>query len=135
MLCQIKSHFYVAANKNFNLDLKYKLNQLFSISDSSPNKTKYPILVFINGESYEWDSGNQFDGTILSSFGQVIVVTLNYRLGILGKYIWKYLLKCKQIDFELALKEKFSSKAFDKAYDLSMNLVVTKVLSLSNSQS
>ena len=155
--CQIKSHFYAAAKKNFKLDLKYKLNQLFFISGSSSSKTKYPILVFINGESYEWDSGNQFDGTILSSFGQVIVVTLNYRLGILGKNIWKYLLKCKQIDFEFTLKEKFSLKAFDKAYDLSIRLiwleytihmtcvyesydlnillVVVKLLSPSNSQS
>lgn len=42
-------------------------------------------MVFIHGESYEWNSGNAYDGSILSSYGQVIVVTLNYRLGILGK--------------------------------------------------
>lgn len=45
----------------------------------------YPVMVFIHGESYEWNSGNAYDGSILSSYGQVIVVTLNYRLGILGK--------------------------------------------------
>lgn len=44
----------------------------------------YPVMVFIHGESYEWNSGNAYDGSILSSYGQVIVVTLNYRLGILG---------------------------------------------------
>lgn len=43
-------------------------------------------MVFIHGESYEWNSGNAYDGSILSSYGQVIVVTLNYRLGILGNY-------------------------------------------------
>lgn len=46
----------------------------------------YPVIVFIQGESYEWNSGNAYDGSVLSSYGQVIVVTLNYRLGILGKF-------------------------------------------------
>lgn len=45
----------------------------------------YPVMVFIHGESFEWNSGNAYDGSILSSYGQVIVVTLNYRLGVLGK--------------------------------------------------
>ena len=30
-------------------------------------------------------SGNMFDGSILASYGNVIVITLNYRLGVLGK--------------------------------------------------
>lgn len=46
----------------------------------------YPVIVFIHGESFEWNSGNAYDGSILSSYGQVIVVTLNYRLGVLGEY-------------------------------------------------
>lgn len=41
-------------------------------------------MVFIHGESFEWNSGNPYDGSILASYSQVIVVTLNYRLGILG---------------------------------------------------
>ncbi|KAI7815479.1 neuroligin [Rhyzopertha dominica] len=49
---------------------------------SSP---KYPVIVFIHGESYEWNSGNPYDGTVLASYGGVVVVTVNYRLGILGK--------------------------------------------------
>ena len=40
--------------------------------------------MFIHGESYEWNSGNPYDGSVLASYGQVIVVTLNYRLGLLG---------------------------------------------------
>lgn len=72
---------------------------------------KYPVIIYIHGESYEWNSGNPYgivvfffvsaiqsstilflffsqlsDGSVLASYGQVIVVTLNYRLGILGKY-------------------------------------------------
>ena len=44
-----------------------------------------PVIVFIHGESYEWNSGNPYDGSVLAAYGQVVVVTLNYRLGVLGK--------------------------------------------------
>lgn len=30
-------------------------------------------------------TGNMFDGSILASYGNVIVMTVNYRLGVLGK--------------------------------------------------
>lgn len=40
--------------------------------------------MFVHGESYETGTGNAYDGSVLSSFGDVIVVTLNYRLGVLG---------------------------------------------------
>lgn len=48
-------------------------------------------MVFVHGESYEWNSGNPYDGSVLASYGQVLVVTINYRLGILGEYftVWK----------------------------------------------
>ncbi|XP_046393689.1 uncharacterized protein LOC124161417 [Ischnura elegans] len=45
---------------------------------------KYPVIVFIHGESYEWNSGNPYDGSLLAAYGRVVVVTLNFRLGILG---------------------------------------------------
>ena len=44
-----------------------------------------PVMVFIHGESYEWNSGNPYDGSVLAAYGKVVVVTLNYRLGTLGK--------------------------------------------------
>ena len=44
-----------------------------------------PVIVFVHGESYEWNSGNPYDGSVLSAYGQVVVITLNYRLGVLGK--------------------------------------------------
>lgn len=42
-------------------------------------------IVYIHGESYEWNSGNPYDGSVLAAHGNVIVVTINFRLGILGK--------------------------------------------------
>lgn len=47
-------------------------------------KEKLAIMFFVVGESYDWGSGSSLDGTILSSVSRVIVVTLNYRLGLFG---------------------------------------------------
>ncbi|RZC32962.1 neuroligin-3, partial [Asbolus verrucosus] len=41
-------------------------------------------MVFLHGESFEWNSGNPYDGSVLAAYGKVVVVTLNYRLGVLG---------------------------------------------------
>ncbi|KAJ3654998.1 hypothetical protein Zmor_014146 [Zophobas morio] len=46
----------------------------------------YAVLVFVHGESFEWGGGHPYDGSVLASYGHVIVVTLNFRLGILGKF-------------------------------------------------
>ncbi|XP_049588066.1 neuroligin-1 isoform X4 [Syngnathus scovelli] len=43
-----------------------------------------PVMVFIHGGSYMEGTGNLFDGSVLASYGNVIVVTVNYRLGVLG---------------------------------------------------
>ncbi|XP_030647137.1 neuroligin-1 isoform X2 [Chanos chanos] len=43
-----------------------------------------PVMVFIHGGSYMEGTGNMFDGSILASYGNVIVITMNYRLGVLG---------------------------------------------------
>lgn len=66
--------------------------------------TIMPAIILIHGESYEWNSGNPYDGSILASYGHVIVVTINFRLGILGKFNnFVYLLKltCSGILFYL----------------------------------
>ncbi|XP_022241701.1 neuroligin-4, X-linked-like isoform X1 [Limulus polyphemus] len=46
--------------------------------------SRFPVIVIIHGESYEWNSGSIYDGSVLASYAEVIVVTLNFRLGILG---------------------------------------------------
>ena len=42
-------------------------------------------MVYIHGESFEWGGSNAYDGSVLAARGEVIVVTMNYRLGPLGK--------------------------------------------------
>lgn len=43
-----------------------------------------PVLVFVHGESYDMGSGNAYDASVLALAGRLVVITLNYRLGILG---------------------------------------------------
>uniref|UniRef100_A0A8K9X3E1 Neuroligin 3a n=1 Tax=Oncorhynchus mykiss TaxID=8022 RepID=A0A8K9X3E1_ONCMY len=43
-----------------------------------------PVMVFIHGGSYMEGTGNMIDGSVLASYGNVIVITLNYRVGVLG---------------------------------------------------
>lgn len=42
-------------------------------------------MVYIHGGSYMEGTGNMIDGSILASYGNVIVITINYRLGVLGE--------------------------------------------------
>lgn len=44
-----------------------------------------PVMVYIHGGSYMEGTGNIMDGSVLASYGDVIVVTVNYRLGVLGE--------------------------------------------------
>ena len=68
----------------FETLISQTVQSIYLLTDYSNSKGRVPVVVFIHGESYDWNSGNAYDGSILSSFGQIIVVTLNYRLGILG---------------------------------------------------
>ena len=56
-------------------------------------KDKLPLLVFVHGPSYNYGSGNPYDGSLLAWYGELIVITLNYRLGAFGKlcfylFVW-----------------------------------------------
>lgn len=42
-------------------------------------------MVYIHGHTFMEGSGNFYDGSVLASYGKVMVITLNYRLGVLGK--------------------------------------------------
>ncbi|XP_020710204.2 neuroligin-1 [Athalia rosae] len=43
-----------------------------------------PALLLIHGDSYSWGAGNSLDGTALATHGRVVVVSINFRLGVLG---------------------------------------------------
>ncbi|KAK3916938.1 Neuroligin-3, partial [Frankliniella fusca] len=50
----------------------------------SARSSRLPVIVYIHGESLEWNAGTPYDGSVLAAYGNVIVVTFNFRLGILG---------------------------------------------------
>lgn len=47
------------------------------------NVTGRAVIVWLHGGGYKSGTGN-FEGRYLSSFGDVVLVTINYRLGVLG---------------------------------------------------
>uniref|UniRef100_A0AAZ3PG31 Carboxylesterase type B domain-containing protein n=1 Tax=Oncorhynchus tshawytscha TaxID=74940 RepID=A0AAZ3PG31_ONCTS len=48
------------------------------------DRRKKPVMLFIHGGSYMEGTGNMFDASVLAAYGNVIVVSMNYRLGVLG---------------------------------------------------
>lgn len=57
-------------------------------------------IMYIHGESFEWNSGNPYDGSILAAHGNVIVVTVNFRLGVLGSnFVWSIQVEIEFIAF------------------------------------
>lgn len=58
-------------------------NILFQIN--SGLASKYPVMFYIHGGEFIHGASNLFPAHILSGFYNVIVVTINYRLGALGK--------------------------------------------------
>lgn len=67
------------------MSIDHKIILLITAGARDGGGRRYPVIVFVHGESYEWSSGNPYDGSVLASYGGVVVVTINYRLGILGK--------------------------------------------------
>jgi len=49
-----------------------------------PARSPRPVMIWIHGGSFLAGSGAIFDGSTLARDGNIIVVTINYRLGVLG---------------------------------------------------
>lgn len=54
------------------------------VPDSTPPAHGFPVMVWIHGGGLVYGAGSQYDPTPLVEQGRVIVVTINYRLGLLG---------------------------------------------------
>ncbi|NXS22389.1 SASB hydrolase, partial [Mystacornis crossleyi] len=51
---------------------------------STGQQEKLPVLVWIHGGGLVWGAGSTYDGSALAAFDNVVVVTIQYRLGIAG---------------------------------------------------
>lgn len=60
--------------------------QCLSLNVFAPPGDGHPVLVFLHGGGFTSGSGglDWYDGTELAAFGDLVVVTINYRLGVLG---------------------------------------------------
>ena len=56
---------------------------------TSNQTTLLPVLVWVFGGGLTSGSGIQYNGTKLAALGNVVIVTINYRLGALGLYASK----------------------------------------------
>lgn len=63
----------------------------YSQTEAGSTAQRYPVMVYIHGGQFTSGASNQFPGHMLAAFYNVIVVSFNYRLGALGKFIHIYL--------------------------------------------
>ncbi|CAG2245581.1 Esterase CM06B1,Juvenile hormone esterase,Venom carboxylesterase-6,Esterase FE4,Cholinesterase,Esterase E4,Phenmedipham hydrolase,Putative inactive carboxylesterase 4 [Mytilus edulis] len=54
------------------------------VPNNISSNTKRSVMVWIHGGAYQFGSGTLYNGTMLAARGDVVVVTINYRLGIFG---------------------------------------------------
>ncbi len=57
---------------------------IFYFSVAEGKLSSVPVLVFV-GDDYSYGGGHAYDPSMLVSQGNIIVITFNFRLGILGK--------------------------------------------------
>uniref|UniRef100_A0A8C3B1Y9 Carboxylesterase type B domain-containing protein n=1 Tax=Cyclopterus lumpus TaxID=8103 RepID=A0A8C3B1Y9_CYCLU len=46
--------------------------------------TKLPVMVWIHGGGFAIGSASMYDGSVLAAYQDVVVVLIQYRLGLLG---------------------------------------------------
>ena len=81
MMCHVHFSFYSRIAEPESEDCLF-LN-VFVPSTIKPDD-RLAVMVWIHGGGFSYQSSTDIPGGILASFNDVIVVTFNYRLGILG---------------------------------------------------
>ncbi|XP_044741551.1 neuroligin-4, X-linked isoform X2 [Chrysoperla carnea] len=75
---------YTGATKGINdMDEDCLYLNVFTPSIES-RAQKYPVMVYIHGGEFTYGASNTFPGHIMATFYNVVIVTINYRLGALG---------------------------------------------------
>ncbi|HLK11626.1 MAG TPA: carboxylesterase/lipase family protein [Candidatus Binatia bacterium] len=68
------------------VDLRNASEDCLSLNVWTPGPGRRPVMVWIHGGAFVMGAGSQpiYDGARLARHGDVVVVTINYRLGVLG---------------------------------------------------
>ena len=79
---------FFPSRKARNMSLFFKkinMNTYLIFLGASKSGVLLPVMIYVHGESFQWGAGNVWDARILAAYGKVVVVTFNYRLGVLGE--------------------------------------------------
>lgn len=68
-----------------------------------------PVMVWIHGGAFMSGSGDPYDGSALAREGDVVVVTINYRVGVLGFVNFGEALGLPQIPGNLGLRDQIAA--------------------------
>ena len=99
--------FYFFVKSDFLLHHLLKKGISFNnhfLAQVGPSSNLFPVMVYIHDGDFEFGSGSAFPGHMLSASQQVVVVTFNYRLGLLGElqtnafYYWISSTTCLPLD-------------------------------------
>lgn len=82
----VKVQNHVDLSKGFETGSSNEDCLFLNVWRPATHKTNRPVMVWIHGGSFEFGSifSVIYDGRVISALGDVIVVTVNYRLGALG---------------------------------------------------
>jgi len=67
-----------------NIFRPHHVTGVFGPQPTPGDRPKLAVLVFIHGESWSWGSASLYDARVLATLGKIIVITFNYRIGVLG---------------------------------------------------
>ncbi|MBJ7443080.1 MAG: carboxylesterase/lipase family protein [Sphingobium sp.] len=70
---------------------------------------RLPVYVWIHGGAFVAGSGNGYDGSVLAREGRIIVVTINYRVGVLGFVNFAAALETSDIPSNLGLRDQIAA--------------------------
>ncbi|RWS14540.1 carboxylesterase-like protein 1, partial [Dinothrombium tinctorium] len=85
--CVQMRHITEAINPLLNVDEDHKTSEdclYLNVYVPVTNETFLPVMVWIPGEGFDFADARQFNGSYMAAIGKVIVVTVQYRVGVFG---------------------------------------------------
>lgn len=79
------------------------------VPEGRPDGERLPVYVWIHGGAFVAGSGNPYDGSGIARDGGIIVVTINYRLGVLGFVNFGAALDDPSIPSNLGLRDQIAA--------------------------
>ena len=60
-----------AFGRSYSAKMPVRNMSFWKLREKMISPSDNQVIVFVHGESYEWNSGNPYDGSVLASYGQV----------------------------------------------------------------